>query len=72
MSEQFVLVHEATGDEYVFSSRSEYVNTMAQGGYRDKDESPAPQERVQVFPVPSRQSEPAPVDRPVRPEPPHA
>ncbi len=69
MSAQFVLVHEATGDEYFFSSRSEYVNTMALGGYRDKDDQPQ-----QATPAPQRRPEPtpAPVDRPVRPEPPHA
>lgn len=48
--QQWVLVHKESGQEFVFSSRSEYVNTKTQGGYRDKkaDEpasSPQPEPR---------------------------
>lgn len=53
--QQWVLVHKDSGQEFVFTSRSEYVNTKAQGGYRDKksDERPEPRrpERPRREPV---------------------
>lgn len=58
--QQFVLVHKESGQEFTFSSRSDYVNTKAQGGYRDKraDETAESPRQQPPAPQPERQSSP--------------
>lgn len=61
--QQWVLVHTESGQEFAFSSRAEYLNTKAQGGYRDKKHEPR-----QVQPEP-RRDRPVPRREPVNDDP---